>query len=412
MDLLKVVKIKEAEDILFNQCQESGFNVGVEKIIIEDSISRVLAKDIVAKFDVPSFRRSTVDGYAVKTTDLSGASESVPTFLKIVGESKMGRTCDICINGGECVYVPTGGMLPYGSDAIIMEEWVENFTDDKISVYKSIASGENVVDVGEDNKKGDILLKKGRKITSSDIGLLSSNGISEIEVYKTFNVSIISTGDEIVTVNSIKEDGQIYDINSYTLLAECKKSLFNVKNRYLIKDEKDKLKDAIIDSMSKSDVVVISGGSSKGKKDNTAKLIDELCSSGVLVHGIAIKPGKPTIIGYDENTKCVVIGLPGHPVAAVLLFRLLVEKLYEKLTCSTNLLNKIKVKGYMKENVMQNTGRTTFQLVNIDDKYNVIPLYAKSGLINSMSKADGYIIIDENCEGYNVGDEVDVYLLN
>ena len=124
--------------------------------------------------------------------------------------------------------------------------------------------------VGEDNKKGDILLKKGRKITSSDIGLLSSNGISEIEVYKTFNVSIISTGDEIVTVNSIKEDGQIYDINSYTLLAECKKSLFNVKNRYLIKDEKDKLKDAIIDSMSKSDVVVISGGSSKGKKDNTA----------------------------------------------------------------------------------------------------------------------------------------------
>ena len=121
----------------------------------EDSISRVLAKDVVAKLDVPSFRRSTVDGYAVKTTDLSGASESVPTFLKIVGESKMGRTCDICINGGECVYVPTGGMLPYGSDAIIMEEWVENFTDDKISVYKSIASGENVVDVGEDNKKCD-----------------------------------------------------------------------------------------------------------------------------------------------------------------------------------------------------------------------------------------------------------------
>lgn len=412
MELLKVKKIKEAEDLLYNECINKNFCIDTEVILVKDGLSRIISNDIYARIDVPSFRRSIVDGYAVKSTDLSGASENVPTFLKIVGESKMGEKCDICIDSGECVNVPTGGMIPDGADSVVMEEWVENFTSDKISVYKSVASGVNVVDIGEDNKKGDILLKKGRKLSVSDIGLLSSNGISEVEVYKTFNVSIISTGDEIVDVNKEKNDAEIYDINSYTLYAECKKNLFNIVKIYLIKDDEDKLKHALKESMEKSNVVVVSGGSSKGKKDNTAKLIDELCSSGVLVHGIAVKPGKPTIIGYDEETKTVVIGLPGHPVAAVFLFKILVKDFYYRITGSFNLLKKKKIKGYMKENVMQSTGRTTFQLVNIDDEYKVTPIFAKSGIINSMSKADGYIIIDENCEGVNIGDGVDVYLLD
>lgn len=410
MELLKVEKLKDAQDKLYSKCIESGFCVEKCFVDIKESLGMIVANDVKSCRNVPSFRRSTVDGYAVFSSDLGGASESAPSFLMVIGESKMGISCDFKINHGECVYVPTGAMVPDGADAVVMVEWVENFTDNKIAIYQSIASGKNIVNIGDDNKEGDILLYKGNKITVSDIGLLSSNGIKKVEVFKPFDISIISTGDEIVDIDKEKKEAEIYDINSYTLEAECKKNLYNIKNINLLKDDKELLKEKIANDMKISNVVVISGGSSKGKKDSTAASIDELCSSGVLVHGIAVKPGKPTIIGYDEKTNCVVIGLPGHPIAAVLLFRLLVVFLYSKLTGYDKFENKIKVKGKLSENIMQSQGRTTFQLVNIDDKYNVRPIFAKSGLINAMSKADGYIVIDENCEGLNVGEEVNVFL--
>lgn len=409
MELLNVEKLDEAREKLYEKCIESGFTLKVEKVSVSDSLDKILADDVVAEIDVPTFRRSTVDGYAVRSIDVGGASDSVPSFLKVIGESKMGNFCEYKICAGETVYVPTGGMLPEGSDAMVMVEWVENFGFDKIAVYKSVASGESLVNIGDDNKKSDILLKKGRKIKISDIGLLSSNGIRDVNVYKGFDISIVSTGDEIASIDREKNIAEVYDINSYTIEAMCKKKNFNIKEKILLKDEKENLKNKISSLMGISDVVVISGGSSKGKKDATAEVIGELCSSGVMTHGIAVKPGKPTIIGYDEKTETIVIGLPGHPVASVLLFDLIVNYLYEKF--SGDISKKIKVKGKMCENIMQSPGRKTFQLVTIDDNYDVRLVLGKSGLINTMSKADGYIIIDEDSEGVNVGEIVDVFLL-
>lgn len=410
MELLKVEKLEVAQKKLFDKCIDSRFCIKEKTVDILDCLNFILSKDVYASIDVPTFRRSTVDGYAVISSDVSGASESVPCFLDIVGESLMGDECTHYLKSGECMYVPTGGMIPEGADAMIMVEWTEKFTDNKLSVYKSIASGNNVVNIGDDNKKGDLLLKKGRKLSPSDMGLLSSNGIKEVDVYDSLNVAIISTGDEVADISSEKKVSQVYDINTYTIFGECKKNKFNVNDKCLIKDDEKILYDTLKSMMQKNDVVVISGGSSKGKKDNTAKVIGDLCSSGVMTHGIAVKPGKPTIIGYDDSTKTIVIGLPGHPVASLLLFRLLVVNLYEKLTGAD--IYKVKVKGKMCENIVQSPGRTTFQLVTIDEDYNVHLVLGKSGLINTLAKADGYIVINDNVEGVNVGDIVDVYLLD
>lgn len=410
MELLKVEKLSEAQKKLFDKCVDSDFCIKEKSVPIVDCLDFILAEDITASFDVPSFRRSTVDGYAVISSDLSGASENVPCFLTVVGESEMGKECDYKLKSGECTYVPTGGMLPFGADAMVMVEWTEKFTDDKISIYKSVAAGNNIVNIGDDNKKGDVLLKKGRKLTSSDMGLLSSNGIKEVKVYEKISVGIISTGNEIVDIKDDKKIAQVYDINTYTILGECQKNNYKVKNRSLIKDDENVLYDTLKKMMEENDVVVVSGGSSKGKKDNTSKVIDRLCSSGVMTHGIAVKPGKPTIIGYDDLTKTIVIGLPGHPVASLLLFRLLVVDIYKNLT--HNIDKKVKVRGKMCENIVQSPGRTTFQLVTIDEDYNVHLVLGKSGLINALAKADGYIIIDDNSEGVNVGEMVDVYLFD
>ena len=409
IELLKVDSLEVAINKLYDLTFDEKNFFEVEEVDVSDSLNRVLAEDLISSINVPGFDRSTVDGYAVIASDTNASSETIPVFLNLIGESNMGEVCDIEIKNGECVYVPTGAMLPKNADACVMIENTENITNKKIAVYESVGVGKSVIKATDDTKINDVILKKGKLINSQDIGYILSIGIKKIKVYKKWNVSIISTGDELISIDDEYKIGKIRDINTnmlYSLSIECG---FNVLDRCLVKDNEDELKNKVLSCMNNSDIVIISGGSSQGKKDASSNVINSLASSGVLTHGIAIKPGKPTITGYDKVSKTILIGLPGHPVASHFLFKFLIYGLYKKLL-NIDYVDKI-VYGKITENLPASPGRMTIQLVNIDKDLNVKPIFARSGIIHSLSNADGYLIVDKDSEGINIGEIVKVYYL-
>lgn len=409
MELLKVDSLDEARLKLYKTYKESGKGLEIEERPVLDALDFILAEKIVSDVSVPEFDRSVVDGYAVIASDTQGANDSIPTFLKVVGESKMGEACDIELKSGECVYVPTGSMIPKNSNACVMIEHTESITDDKVAIYEAVADGKSVVKKGDDIKESTVIFTEGRKLTAADIGFLSSIGIYKVKVYKKWNITIISTGDELVDENSEYKFGKIRDINTNLLSALSIKYGFRIINKYLVKDDAEVLEKTLKESMSNSDVVVISGGSSKGKKDASSLVIDKMTSSGVLTHGIAVKPGKPTITGFDKNTNTVVVGLPGHPVASAVLFKLIVCGLYDIITESQN--RDLVCEGIMTENMPASPGRMTFQLVKIDKDFNVTPIFGRSGLIRTLSEADGYIVLETDQEGIRKGDKIKVHYL-
>ena len=408
IDLLNVDSLEETIQKLYNECVNNGFDIDIEEIDVKDSLNRVLAEDVLASVDVPNFDRSVVDGYAVIAKDTEAATDTIPAFLNVVGESFMGQSCDIEINNGECVYVPTGAMLPKGATACVMVEYTENITDKKIAVYSSVADGKNVIKKGDDIAKGTVLLTKGKRLTPADIGYLSCM-VGKIKVYRELNITIISTGDELIDYKDELTLGKIRNTNTNAIINLSRKYGLNVLNNYVLKDDEKLLEDTIKSAIQNSDVVVVSGGSSKGKKDASSIVIDRLTSSKVLTHGIAIKPGKPTITSYDNKTKTIVVGLPGHPTAAYILFQLVVVEVINRLMNVKN--HDLVCEGTITENLPASPGRKTIQLVNIDEKFNVTPIYGRSGLTRILSMADGYIIIDTNQEGINKGDRVKVYYL-
>lgn len=408
LDLLKVDSLDLTIEKLYNECVNNGFHIDIEEIDVNDSLDRFLAEDVVSDVNVPEFERSVVDGYAVVAKDTEAANEAIPTFLNVVGESVMGKPCDIEIKSGECVYVPTGAMLPKGATACVMVEYTENITDDKIAIYTSVAEGKSVIKIGDDISKGSTLIKKGKRLTPADIAYLSSI-VSKVKVYKKPNITIISTGDELVDYRERMSLGKIKNTNTNALINLSKKYGFNVLYFHLLKDDENLLEKTIKDAMQNSDIIVTSGGSSKGKKDVSSIVINRNTSSGVLTHGIAIKPGKPTITAYDKKTNTIIVGLPGHPVACAVLFKMVVIDVVYKLLSVTK--KDYICYGTITENLPSSPGRKTIQLVNIDADFNIYPIYGRSGLTRILSIADGYIILDTNQEGINKGEKVKVYYL-
>ena len=342
--------------------------------------------------------------------DTGCASESIPVFLTITDEIEMGKTANRPIKTGECVYIPTGGMLPEGANAMVMVEYCERFGETGISVFEAISPGRNVVFAGENAQTGDIILTKGTYIRPLEIGVLAATGIVNPLIYAPLTMTIISTGDELTDPSILPEPGQVRDINTYTISALAKKAGYKVIKTFVLKDNEILLKDTVNSAMQKSDIVVISGGSSQGQKDSTAKIIDEIASEGVLTHGMAIKPGKPTISGYDDKSKTLLIGLPGHPVSAMMVFQMLLSWLWLTLTGSKQ---EIKINAKTDRNIPGSPGKDTLQMVTIkkeQENYLASPIFAKSGDIIHLSSADGYLIIDKNKEGLQTGESVLVNL--
>lgn len=409
MELLKVDTITTARDKLIEAIQKKELKTIRLNLLAAQGF--VLAQDIVSQEEVPAFRRSTVDGYAVVSNDTAGASENLPVFLEIVDEVLMGAPAQKEIHSGECAYVPTGGMIPVGADAMVMVEYCELFDSRQVAVYHASACGKNLVLAGEDISKGELLIKRGTTIRPQEIGALACLGITEVEVCKPWKIIIISTGDELVSPEETPPIGGIRDINSYSLFAQANKHGLEVLYVRVVKDNEEELKKEIMQAMQVSDIVVISGGSSQGKKDATKKIIDEVASLGSITHGLALKPGKPTILGYDENTQVIFAGLPGHPVAAMLVFEMLIIWLWRHITDQSS---EKSVFARITSNFAGAPGRMTCQLVRLikqENEYYAEPIFGKSGLITTLTKADGYLLIDHNKEGLEKGEVVEVFYI-
>lgn len=407
MKFFDTITIQEAKSLMNEYF--SDLTITNERVNIEKCQNRVLAKDIYSTINVPEFNRSTVDGYAILTKDSHGSSPSIPAMLNIVGKVTMGQYIDKVIKSGQAMYVPTGGMIPKGADGVIMIEDVELMDDTSLLAYKPISNGENLILKGEDIKSQDLALKKGTKLNPDHIGVLAALGISEIEVYKKIKFYIISTGDEIIGIDEELTIGKVRDINSYTLGAMIEGIGGQVVGKSIIHDDYEALRQEVANALDISHIVLISGGSSVGTMDYTHKVIDSFEGRGVFVHGLSIKPGKPTIVGEGKNKP--IIGLPGHPISSIVVFKALVEEFaYNKLGVE---IIKARVNAIVDSNFPSSPGRQTYHMVKLkkeDNKFIASPIFGKSGMISLMSQADGFIIIEDYQEGVYKGEEREIYI--
>ncbi|MEG0069411.1 MAG: molybdopterin molybdotransferase MoeA [Cetobacterium sp.] len=373
-----------------------------EKIEIENSLGRILAEDIYSELDLPSFNRSTVDGYAVKVKDVFGASDFSPVPLNLKGTVVMGQKSEHIVESGSCVYIPTGGMLPEGADGVVMIEDCE-FLGDEILINKGISNHSNLILKGSEIQKNQKIISKGERITSGHIGVLASIGRKEIEIFEKIKFSIISTGDEVVPIGSTLKIGEVYDINTHIFSSLIEEGAGEVVHKFLVKDSLELLSKNLKDALEKSHVVLISGGSSVGMKDFTEKAIESI-GGEIFIHGMAIKPGKPTIVATYKDK--FIFGMPGHPQSGVNVFRVLVEKIF---------LNRHRtvVLGKLTENLYGDPGKTCFVNVSLlysEDGIKVQPFQSKSSMIRPVLDACGFISIPEHREGLYAGEIVEVIL--
>lgn len=406
MEFFKVKSFAEAENII--RTELNSIKQEVETVSVRDACGRRAARDVFSKVNLPEYNRSTVDGYAVKAVNTYGASESVPSMLKVLGKVTMGKVGEYKLTAGETVFVPTGGAIPDGADAMVMLEYTGTFGDE-VAIYKPAAVRDNIMCIGEDVAVGAQILRRGQTIQPLKIGVFAALGEAEIEVFKPLKIAVISTGDELVDVDAKTQIGQIIDVNTLINIELCKNNGFQVVLADRVKDGFELLNDAVERALSVADIVLVSGGSSIGARDFTEQVFST-CGD-ILAHGIALKPGKPTLIAKSCDGK-LMFGLPGHPMACLLVLKLLVIN-----SINTALGEGAEapfVYAATTTNFPSSPGRLTVQPVSIEYGVNGIaasPLFYKSGFVGVLDKADGYILIPENAEGVTKGESVKVFLL-
>ncbi len=392
----------------------NNFNPRSELIKTETGLNRVVASNVCSNEDIPAFTRSTVDGFAVNSKDTFGASDVLPAFFDVVGEIPMGKPANLHVSKGQACLIHTGGMLPSGANAVVMVENTQYSNASEIEVYKAVPAGENVILEGEDVQKNDLVLPKGTKIRASEIGALMALGITEFEVFALPRVGILSTGDEIIPPHQKPHLGQIRDINSYSLSAIVEK-FGGIPKRYpIIPDEKSELVSSLRQAHAENDLVIVTAGSSASVRDLTAESINELGSPGVLVHGINIRPGKPTILAYAIGKP--IIGLPGNPVSAFVVANLILSRIIPKLRGENNSVGKQTIKGIMTINISSAAGREDWVPVRLleeemNGKVLVEPIFYKSNLIFSLINALGLARIAPNVTGLAANSEVEITLI-
>ena len=378
-----------------------------ETVDISDSLGRVLSEDVKGNEYVPGFNRSSVDGYAIKAKDSFGCTESIPAILRLAAEVEMGKEFTETLPKASCVYVPTGGKVPDGADGVVMIEYTEKFSADEVAVIKPIAPGENLVYRGDDCKPGQSVAKAGTEVKAQHIGVFASLGIRSVSVAKKITAGIISTGDELVGIEETPGDGQVRDVNSYMLAALCRENGCEIVNYGFCRDDEQLLRSLVKKAVSECDMVLISGGSSVGQKDATARIIEEY--GPLLFHGIAMKPGKPTIFGKYGNKP--IVGLPGHPGASFFVSTIFVKPLISRLTGRAD--RDWAVTAKIKEAIPANQGRTVYIGVKLSCEGDVLyaaPVQSKSGLVSSLANSDAFVCVPRDCEGYAKGTEVKAYV--
>lgn len=399
--MLNVKTIAEVNSLINGRFGKQ--RMGLEHVPLEKAFNRVLAEDVLAVEFVPNFDRSTVDGYAVKASDVFGCSDSIPTLLTLIGESRMGEHNGLRLKKGQCAYVHTGSEVPLDADCVVMLEDAEDYKDGSIAINKPCAPGSNMIFRGDDVRPGDRILSGGKRITIADIGTFAAMGMADVPVIKRPRVAIISTGDELVNLKSELAIGEIHDVNAPLLSAAVEEFGGDPGLCGIIKDDKQAILAAMLAAIKNCDLLLISGGTSVGVKDSIPAAIAEL--GELMVHGVAAKPGKPTIVGSIESRP--VFGLPGNPMAAYFMFHMLVRPLLFSLLGLP--MKERSTLAQMARAVPSNHGREEFVPVSLKDGL-AHPIAGKSGLITTLSRADGFIRIPRDCEGLKQGESVEVTL--
>ncbi|WP_456475759.1 molybdopterin molybdotransferase MoeA [Candidatus Pyrohabitans sp.] len=381
---------------------------GKEEVLLEEALGRVLARDVVAERDNPPFDRAAMDGFAVRGENTFGAGQANPIYFRIIGEVLTGQSFNGEVRDYEAVRITTGAPLPRGADAVVMLEHV-NELGGEIEVLKAVPPGKNVSLRGEDYRRGDVLLRQGRVLNPQEIAILASLGVGKVRVYHRPGVGIISTGDEIAEPGEELQEGQIYDINSFALAALCRAAGAEAVRLGVVKDDYTVMKE-VVDRASSYDVLLISGATSVGKHDVVPEIVREL--GRVEVHGVAMRPGEPTGFGYIGDT--LVFMLPGYPVASIVGFETFVRPALQVMQGLKPAMPYPAIEARLRRKIASELGRRDFVRVRVErskEGYEVEPMRTSgSGIVSSMVRADGFVIVPENTEGIEKGEVVEVRL--
>jgi molybdopterin molybdotransferase len=385
-----------------------------EKVSLEDCLHRVLSEDIISPISIPEFPRSTVDGFALQAKDTYGVSEKNPGILRLVGEILMGQVSDIEVKEEEAVKVATGGMVPKGADAVEMVEYTEWVDSNTLHVFKALSTLENVIQIGEDVKAGEKVLHKGHRVRPQDIGLMAGIGKTDIQVYLRPQVGIISSGDEIVPIEKTPQPGEVRDMNRYTIVSMVREAGGIPIFLGIAKDLLEDLKEKIELGLKTLDMVIITGGSSVGTLDLALDVIQSLPGTEILAHGVSVRPGKPTLLAKVDGKP--FLGLPGHPVSAMVIFHLFGKSILNILSGQSEKQQEFrrKLKAKASRNIPSEPGREDYVRVKLEQRNGTLwahPIFGKSGVISNLVNADGLIRIAINDEGLEEGEEGEVILI-
>ncbi len=382
-----------------------------EHVPLHSALGRVLAASVAVSDALPSFAKSTMDGYAVRSQDVSGATETIPALLQMVADVHIGEMPDWTLEPGQAAPIATGAPLPAGADAVVMIEYTEEFDDTTVAVHRPLAPYENVLRVGEDVQVGDALFRLGHQLRPGDLGALAAVGHASVPVLCQPQVAVFSTGNELVPPDVNPLPGQVRDINGFTLAGQVIRCGGIASIMGILPDNEIAIRSALEHALMQFDLVVLSGGSSLGTYDLTERVLNSLGKPGVLVHGLAVKPGKPTILSSIEGKG--VIGFPGHPLSAMMTAEMLLPPVLAHLS-RRNSPARRQVQATLTRSLRSQVGRTEYVQVRltVGEEGGLLaePLLSKSAMISSVARATGYIIIAEGGEGLRQGTEVEVFL--
>ena len=410
-EFLSLVTPQKALELVYQKLKISR---SFERIATERSLGRINVDDIHSPQDLPDFRRSTVDGYAVLAKDTNGASDGLPAYLHQAGEILMGQEPEFSIASIQCGLIHTGGMLPDGANAVVMLEDSQALENGEIEIYRPAAPGDNLIEVGEDVKKGEIVVSQGTRLRPAEIGGLMALGITEIEVVNPPVIGVISSGDEVISPEQNPSLGQVRDINSYTLGTLLQKIGVGVHHYGIIPDNREDLRQVMAKALVECDHLIVTAGSSASARDLTAEIMNELGDPGVFVHGLHIRPGKPTILALAEEK--LMIGLPGNPVSALVITQVLVKPILERLLGLENSRPQSAIEAEISVNIASQAGREDWIPVRLTGKSPGVrqadPVFGRSNLIFVLARADGLVRIPPAETGLEAGTVVTVQLMD
>ncbi len=381
---------------------------GCETVTLAAALGRVPADPVTAPAALPGFARSTVDGYAVRAADTYGASEGLPSYLEVGGAVRMGSAPDVSVSPATAVVMPTGGVLPAGADAVVMVEYTSETMPGTVEVVRPVAPGDGLVRADEDVAVGAVLVPAGRPLRAQDLGMLAAAGVTTVAVHARPRVAILSTGDEVVAPETATlTPGQVRDATASALAGQVIEAGGSPVLSGIVPDDPDALSAALRAAVSDADLVVVSAGSSVGARDGTAEAVAGLGGPGIYCHGLAIKPGKPTLLA--ESCGVPVVGLPGNPLSALVVFRLVGMPLVRRVGGVVTPPAEPVVRARLSRALASAAGRLDVVQVQVCDR-TATPLFGASALLSILSTADGYLVVPEEATGLDADTEVDVTL--